>query len=74
MVKLKAIDYYHFGDVVRNINTRAQEVGVIVDVQRNNGASGRVVVIYRGQLQPQLASPYEFEIIGKSPLATAPAA
>ena len=68
METIKAIDYYHFGDVVRNINTIAQEIGVVIDVQKNNGENGKVVVVYKGQLKPQLASPYEFEIIGKSPL------
>ena len=64
----RAIDYYHFGDLVRNISTVAQEIGVIVDVQKNNGESGKVLVVYRGQSIPRLASPYEFEIIAKSPL------
>ena len=69
MQNKRAIDYYHFGDVVRNISSVAQEIAVVIEVQKQNGDSGKLLVVYQGQQQARLASPYEFEIISKSPLA-----
>ena len=69
MANVKAIDYYHFGDVVKKLDTLANEVGVVIDVQKHEGENGQVVVVYQGNLHASVGSPFEFEIIGKSALS-----
>ena len=65
----KAIDYYHFGDVVKRLDSMATEVGVVIDVQKHEGEFGQVIVVYKGSLKAATGSPFEFEIIGKSALS-----